>query len=186
MTHARRIQLPAAWPGLAPSGALVLPIPTRFWTPPSSPVQVDGLRFVPKAELHVTLLGQDKLRRLYGESRLQRAAVRAALRAAFADTDWFFARGGPRLRLQKRCTGGARIGSVVELIDQPGLAAFVARVRAATGVDVPAGPAHVTLYTAGDARGIGVPDEAALREFTVREVGMHELRAPAIKPVRAT
>ena len=172
----RAIELRAAWPGLAPTGALILPIPVRVWAPPSSPVQLDGLRFAPKSELHVTLLGHDKLRRLYGESRLGRGAGRGALREAFEEIDWSFTRGGAWLRLQELRKGGARIGSVVELIDQPGLAAFVDRVRAKAGVDVPAGPAHVTLYTSGDARGIGVPDEAALRELTVREVGPDELR----------
>jgi hypothetical protein len=175
--HGRRIELHAVWPGLAPTGALILPIPVQVWAPPASPVRLDGLRFAPKSELHVTLLGRDKLRRLYGESRLGRRAVRGVLRAAFETIDWSFARGGRRLRLQKLRKGGARIGSVVELIDQPGRAAFVDRVRAQTGVDVPVGPAHVTLYTSGDARGIGVPDEAALREFTLREVGLDELRA---------
>jgi hypothetical protein len=175
--YGRRIELHAVWPGLAPTGALILPIPVQVWAPPASPVQLDGVRFAPKSELHVTLLGRDKLRRLYGESRLRRHAVRGALREAFQDSDWSFARNGPCLRMQKLRKGGARIGSIIELVDLPGLAAFVERVRAKTGVDVPPGPAHVTLYTSGDPRGIGVPDEAALRELTLREVGPEELCA---------
>jgi hypothetical protein len=163
------------WPGIAGSGSLLLPIPRALWAPPAEAVSIDGMRFAPKTELHVTLLGRAKLQALY-RGRLDRRQVRDALRRAFCACDWAFARTGRLSRLEKRRPGGARVGSIIEAIEQPALAAFVARLVEATGVVVAAGPPHVTLYACGDPRGIGVEDEDALHSLTVRELDSDELR----------
>lgn len=167
------------WPGWTPQKTLVLPIPADKWPPPTSAVVIDGLTFEPKSELHVTLIGRGIGQSLHGEPGGRRAHRLQDVREAFADFDWEFAHTGLFLRLEKRELPGhgrgRAIGSIIERIEMPALAAFydVLAHLLERGLSIP--PPHVTLYTTGRARGIGIPDAATLQRLTVREVEPSEL-----------
>ena len=163
---------------LSPQHTLVLPIPRRTWPPPTQPVTLDGLLFVPKRELHITLVGSALGREL--RAAVAGSSLDAAIAAAVAAQDWRFTRSGRLLRLQKSIddAGTTRtVGSIIELIDVPAMALFHAMLARLLGHALPVPPAHVTLYTQGSLKGIAVPNDADLQALRVREVDAMELLA---------
>jgi len=165
------------WPGWSQQKTLLLPIDPAAWPAPTVPVLLDGHHFVPKPELHVTLvgraLGQHLLASL-GERRYRTLAARTA----YESLDWTYVRSHTLLRLEKHgAEGGAddRMGALIELIELPAMVEFHRQLGLLLGRELPVPPPHVTLYTAGKAKGIGVPNANALREFTVRPVAITEL-----------
>ena len=162
---------PGSAPGWTAAGTLLLPIAATAWPLPATPLSLDGIAFIPKRELHVTVVG-----RALG-AELHEAGLRDAVVSACTPLDWRFVRCGHWLRLQARA-GGRRRHSIIERIELPALGILYATLGALLGRQPPVPPAHVTLYTAGDEQGIGVPDAAALARRTVRridagELGMH-------------
>ena len=160
--------MPVPIPAWTDAGTLLLPVPATTWPPPSMPLRLDGIAFVPKRELHVTLVG-----RALG-AELGESGLREAVASASAALDWRFSRGGRWLRLHKRAEGRRR-DAIIELIELPAMAALYARLAAMLGRAPPVPPAHVTLYTGGDDQGIGLPDAATLARCTVRRVDADEL-----------
>lgn len=176
-TDAPRVTIAAA-PRLSEARVL-LPVPAADVAPPSSPVRMrEGIELAPKSELHITLVGSrlgSDLRRNLGEAFLD-----DALRALAAQFDWRFRRGRRRLLLRKRDhggdDGGARLRhSLIELVDLPAMAPLHRALGRLLGRQLPVPPPHVTLYVAGDPRGIGLPSPAMLRACTLREVAAAEL-----------
>lgn len=153
----------ASWPGFSARGTLVLPLPDA---PPAAPVDIEGLRFEPKRELHVTLIG-------HALGADLRAALRtrcdARVRALFASLDWRHRRLGAFHLIEKHARRDdgrmGRVASVVELIEMPAMAGFHGALGALLGRELPSPPPHVTLYVHGKASGIGVPTPRALRQW---------------------
>jgi hypothetical protein len=161
------------WPHWTDTGTLLLAIAPDAWRPPSRGVRVDGIDFAPKAELHVTIVG----RVLGGEARaaiVGDVAVAAAIDEAITSLDWSWTRRRTWWLLNKH-DGLFEKTSIVETIALPAMREFHARLGTLLGRALPVPPPHVTLHVAGDAEGIGVPDEEAWRRYVVREVAAHEL-----------
>lgn len=158
-----------AWPGWTAHKTVVLPIAPEQWAPPAEPVVVDGLTFLPRRELHVTLVGRGLGPSLHGEP-----GRRQAVREAFSGLDWGFTRSGELLRLEKRELGGhgrgRAIGSIIERIEMPAMAEFYEALAGLLGRGLAIPPPHVTLYTSRRSQGIAVPDVATLRRLTVHAV----------------
>ncbi|MDQ3205887.1 MAG: hypothetical protein M3Q40_05165 [Pseudomonadota bacterium] len=166
-----------AWPGWSAQKTLLLPVLAEHWPPPSRPVEIDGIRFAPKPELHITLLGGRLGRELHtGVGTRQKSR---SLQHAFEAHAWRFRRTGKLLRLEKHEFAeqgiGRRAGSIIELVDLPALGAFYRCIEELLGRQLPVPPAHVTLYTFGRPQGVGVPDPGTLRRSTVRDVETGEL-----------
>jgi len=163
---------PTPWPGLTSRRTLILPVPRREWALPPGERIIDGVAFIPKRELHITLAGRDAIAAV--EDAHGNARAEAILREAFAACDWRYRRTHRYLRLRKRQPPKPDAGSIIERLELPGLADFYCAL-AATGCALPVPPAHVTLWTHARPQGIGVADEAALAELRVRDVQAHEL-----------
>ena len=151
------------WPGWSNENTLVLPLDDA---PPTAPLDVDGRRFEPKQELHVTLVGRElgeELRRVLGD-RLD-----TATRPAFEALDWTIERGGERLIVEKPGTADdgrhATVASVIELVELPALDFYYRWLGGLLGRQLAVPPAHVTLYTHGKAKGIGIPAARSLRSW---------------------
>lgn len=156
---------------------LVLNIPASLWPPPTGDVQVDGLTFSPKDELHVTLMGQALFDEMHAQLSLR---VRRRLLAEARTWQWRIDRTG-ELRLLEHHDptqpGSPPARSIVETIDLVGAEDFYRLHEQHSGRQLPRPPPHVTLYTLGDAGGIGVPDQASLRRLTARTLAREELAA---------
>ena len=159
---------PECSPAWTDGGTLLLPVAATAWPSPDAPLQLDGIAFVPKRELHVTVVG-----RTLG-AHLHEAGLQAETLAVAATLDWRFERCGQWLRLEAR-TDGRRRHSIIERIALPALATLHAWLGARLGRQLAVPPPHVTLYTSGDDRGIGVPDAASLARLSVRAVDAAEL-----------
>ncbi len=157
----------------------MLPVPVSLWTPPADGVGLDGVAFDPKPELHVTLVGGglgDELHAVLGERYLA-----AASRAGFEQLDWSFVRGGRWLMLCKRARVDGEwkeFRSVIERVEMPAMARFHFALGQLLGRELALPPPHMTLFTAGRAKGIGVANGRQLRSYAVREVGAEELGFP--------
>lgn len=152
---------------------LILPIPPDRWVPPCAPATVDGVQLAPKSELHITLIGRrlgDELHAQFDSTYLD-----SAIAAARDAHDWRFGRTGRHLLLRKPIAGDRLAHSLIEMIDLPAMAPFHGALGRMLGRQLQVPPAHVTLYTAGDPRGIGVSSPGRLRALAVREVGIGQL-----------
>ena len=166
-SHRNTPETPTPWPGLTAQCTLVLPVPCHEWALPSEERVIDGMVFVPKRELHITVAGREAVaavEHVHGKARAE-----ITLREAFAVCDWRYRRTHRYLRLRKPQPGCPVAGSIIELLDLPDLADFY-RALAAAGCVLPTPPAHVTLWTHAVPQGIGLADEAALAELRVGEV----------------
>lgn len=161
------------WPGFSDGGSLVLPLPTSAHLAPDMPprIRMDGRELERKDELHLTLL-----------DRKQAAACRehlgdARVRGCFESLHWA-PLGMLRHALLHRPRHGSRgkpeAWTVVELLDEPALAAFRQMLARESGLAFDDGVPHVTVYVAGDPRGIGVPDAATWQARFVRDVDAAE------------
>lgn len=163
-----------SFPGWSQENTLVLPLDEA---PPTVAVEVDGRRLEPKGELHITLVGTtlgNELRRVLGD-RLE-----AGTRPAFEALDWSWSRTGhgalvaKRTRLDDGQRGEA--ASVIEFVELPAMAHFHRWLGQLLGRQLPAPPPHVTLYTQGKARGLGIASERALRGMLRGEFALDALR----------
>lgn len=179
-----RIAMPhPGWPGWTRDGTLLLPIPAESWAPPAHGIQLDGIDFAPKRELHVTLIGRALGRRLRNAIDRETLAF-TDVRGMFAAQDWSVWRTGAYLLLRKyeRTRGRSRVAhSVIELLQMPAMAGFHHALAGRLHIEVEVPPPHVTLYIAGTRQGIGVPTMATLRSLGQRSLEASELPAARIE-----
>ena len=162
-----------ARPHWTAAGTLLLAIPPQAWPPPARGLRLDGIDFSPKPELHATIVGRTLGARLRAAAA-DEPGVAAGVDAACAACDWSWARRRDWWLLRKTADG-ARKASIVERITLPAMAPFHARLGQLLGCPLPVPPPHVTLWVAGDAEGIGVPDAAAWQRHAMRPVTGAEL-----------
>ena len=157
-----------AWPGFQPDGGLLLRLPQdMFPIRAVRSLELEGIHFGVKPELHVTLLN-----RALG-TMLRDALGVDAVRKSFEDQDWAIGRIGDGQLLHKIKLGSPRsvaCGSIIERLELPSLARFRAALAWAAKVEIPEVLPHVTLYAAGDPVGIGLPDLAAVTAAHVADV----------------
>jgi hypothetical protein len=165
---------PSARPHWTPAGTLLLGIADDALPLPEPSLRLDGIEFTRKRELHATIVGHalgSRLRRANAGD----AGMRAAVDAAIAARDWRWRR-CREWALLERHEGDRCRHSVIERIDLPAMADFHRRIGELLGDVLQVPPAHVTLYTAGGPKGIGVPDEATLARLRVRTLDAAELQ----------
>ena len=162
---------------------MLLPIDPGQWSPPVRGLHLDHIDFAPKPELHLTLIGSRLGRELH--ATLAPAFLRAQLERALAKQDWRFTRSGRWLLLTQRtgnghdaAAGAGWRGSIIEPVELPAMRPFHAALGLLLGRQLPVPRPHVTLYTAGDPRGIGLPRPSGLRAVTVRELDSTVLLRP--------
>jgi len=161
----------ARWPGWTAERTLVLPVPVSVWAPPSNAVTLDGVTFQPKPELHVTLVGTALGSELHAVFEKQYLDDRA--RVAFTALDWSFVRTRRFLMLRKQAQADGEpkeFRSVIERLQMPAMRRFHLTLGRILGREVAMPPPHVTLFTAGRDKGIGVASARQLRAHASREV----------------
>jgi hypothetical protein len=155
------------WPGFSARGSLALPLPAAAFEGLSAELAIDGLQLQRKREFHVSLCNRALGARLQAPRAGGPAAAR--LPALFAALDWSWRASGERwLLLEAKQAGPAH--SVVELLHMPAFARFRAQAGELLGEELPAAPAHVTLYVAGDPIGIGIDSQAAFERLRLRRL----------------
>lgn len=156
------------------SGAVILPLPWSIAPPLPPRLVMPEITLAAKNELHLTLL-----------SSMEAAALDAAQCAADAWRRWhdvdpvdpaMVALDGPWWLLRADKPEGTA-WSVVAMARCAAFGRFRARVaQASHGAIAADAPAHVTLFVAGDPRGIGLPSKAAFQSASVRRLTRDEMR----------
>lgn len=161
------------WPGYAPHGTLVLPLPACWLEGRPALLEVDGVLLERKHEAHLTLLDR------VAAALVREACVEEVVRAQFQAHDWRVVPGAEHWLLRRTLGPGRVAHSVIEIVHAPGLAAFRSSLGARCGVQLPEAPPHVTLYVAGKPTGIGVPDRETFERLRVRRLdAANDLQAP--------
>lgn len=157
------MRTPPVWPGFR-DGGLTIPLPATWFKPSAITLDLDGVLLRIKDEFHVTLLDQAD------GSQILDVLDEAQVRTLFENDDWEISHtgNGVLIRKEKTDTGAALVcHSLIELVKLPAMQRFRAKLANAAGIALPEAPPHVTLYTAGDPKGIGLPHEQALINGTV-------------------
>jgi hypothetical protein len=153
--------------------SLIIPLPWSDVPLPESPVYIDGDRFEPKSELHVTVIGKKAGREV--QARLSRAAQNEdTLRKDFENIDWSFTP-GTRVHALLHATRKPREGTIVLPLNMPGMVMFYECLKSQGLVTGDAPPPHITLYHRNCPGGIGVPDQETLADLTVQTLTVDAL-----------
>jgi hypothetical protein len=165
------------WPGFNDNDTVLIDMSNEPFDLPKSSFYINGQHFVRKDELHVTLLGS-KLGRLLQDRQATDPASEDDIRAIFEAIDWSYAQTGPCYLLSRQ-RGAIRQGSIIMLIDMPGLKVFYEALidKGYIEKDTPLPPAHVTLYTHNNPHGIGVPNQDVLETLSIRSLSIDDLEA---------
>jgi len=146
-------------------GRILLPLPPGDFGAYSPVVEIAGRTFSAKAEYHITLVGSDL------------AATIAALPAGRSRLLGLLAEVGGwppwRYRLLdeyvhvRKVEGELTNESIVVMAEVDQAAEFYDALDRLAAAPLPRPPLHVTLYTCGDARGIGLPTLEILKQRAV-------------------
>ena len=155
------------WPGFNSRGSLLLSLPDEAFAQLPPTLALDGIAFERKREFHVTLLDRETGTRIRAQELA--GAVRPSVRELFEGEDWQCRRTDARWLLREDKPEGA-VHSIIELLDLPALVRFRHNVGWAHGQPLPATPAHVTLYVAGNDIGIGLASKAEFQRLRLRRL----------------
>lgn len=164
------LPLQPRWPALRPGRSLVWPLPDDVFAALAPERTVDGLLLRRKSEFHATLLDAAATARLAAAlAALPRSRAQHWRRGVLA-LDWRWRRSGECWLVARPAGDTPAAHSIVERIEQPAQHVFRRLAGTLLGDPLPAPLPHVTLYTHGDAGGIGLADEASFRERRVRRL----------------
>jgi hypothetical protein len=155
-----------------PSGAVILPLPWSTAPPLAERLVLPEATLTPKHELHLTLLSSMEANAL-DRARATRDAWRQLVDDAWQQTSSIALTGPYWLLCADKPEG--RIWSVVVMVR----AAAFPRLRALAasrsgGIIAADAPAHLTLFVAGRARGIGLPSRQEFERLRVRRLTRSE------------
>jgi hypothetical protein len=131
-----------------------------------APVDFQGKTFMPKEEVHITVIGSNPGQQLAAAMAEDDALV-GKMRAAVADYNWAYELKDEWYHVLREDEAGPA-ESIIRMARVPQLEPFYRRVEVLAAVHIPPRPAHVTLYTWNDPDGIGL---ATWQEFERRVTG---------------
>jgi hypothetical protein len=155
------------WPGRSSTGSVILPLREARHAPCAERLALGWLPFLPKKELHLTLLSS-------GEANELAAHLSEDVwRDAFEALHWTLIPSGKAVVLHENKPKGLEY-SVVTPVECPALNAFRQRLSEASGAFLSPTQPHVTLWVRPKGRGIGISSTEQYQEFFVRELEPEE------------
>lgn len=141
------------------------------------------VKFQPKDEVHITIIGK-ALAREISELAKRKPEIRFKIQKAIDETDWSYKKINKFYHVSKDKEkedeeGNPRIvhaESIIQMVEVPQVEKFIEKLESILGHKIEIPPTHVTLYTVGDHRGIGIPDSSAFTRYVEREVREDELQ----------
>jgi hypothetical protein len=137
----------------AESGYLVLRLERDFGGLPDTEVVFKGKVFKPKEELHITIVSREAAEKMKAhlEARPEdREVVETLIEAA----DWTYRKGSQYFHVREE----PEVETLIQMAEVRGLDPFYRRISRLIGHKLELPPTHITLYTRGTERGIGLPD----------------------------
>lgn len=141
------------------------------------------VKFQPKDEVHITVIGK-ALAKEISELAKRMPEIRTTIRKAIDETDWSYKKINKFYHVSKEKEkedeeGNPRIlhaESIIQMVEVPQIEKFFEKLASILGHKIEIPPTHVTLYTVGDHKGIGIPDNIAFTRYVEREVRQNELQ----------
>lgn len=156
-----------AWPGRSATGSVILPLHIDLGGCPAT-LSLPEITLRRKTEVHLTLLSTREAELL--ASRL----LEAEWQNAFDGEQWEIGLLDEfELLCEERASEPTRF-SVIRHMHCPSLNAFRQQLAEAAGMDLAETLPHVTLYTAGHERGIGLSSLADHARFRIRALAREE------------
>ena len=172
----------SVWPGFNEKGSLIIPLEWSEVPFPQRPINVDGERFEPKHELHVTVIGKESGRAIQ-EKILLGPLNDSTLPQDFEEIDWSFKPGDVVHLLSREKVNPEEGAIVLEKtiilpLHMPGMTAFYKCLKSHNllPTNTPGPPPHITLYSRNCPGGIGVPDEQTLIKLREKIIPISDLR----------
>lgn len=151
--------LPACAPAFDEVGRLLLPLREDDFGAHAQAVELNGRRFIAKTEHHITLVGSELAARI-GASPAARCALIEYLGTRASVRSWRYRLDPGYLLIGKEPPADDL--SIVVMVTLSDADALYSVLDGALGEPVPRPPLHVTLYTAGNARGIALASAEVL------------------------
>lgn len=165
------------WPGFTETGSVLIRLVPESFRFSSNTIAINGVTYEAKHELHITLAGSNS-GQILKEKILLDQSVNDTLKHIFESIDWRFSLSGP-VHVLSRKKDSILQGSVIMLINMPGISEFYQLVKKAGIMDpeIPVPPPHITLYTYNCPRGISVPGPEALDALSVKTLTLAEFNS---------
>lgn len=143
------------------------------------PVRYQGKVFQPKSELHITIVSQDAAERVrqYLESHPDDAHEFQDL---ISSTNWSYLKKQEFYYVEEE----PGVETLIQMVEVPSLNAFFSSLSSIVGKGFILPPTHVTLYTRGTEKGIGLPNQETFQERAKAAVQPGEIRAEDDPPAR--
>lgn len=156
-----------SWPGRSATGSVILPLHVGLDQLPNT-LSLAEITLIRKAETHLTLLST-------GEAEhLATHLLETEWQHAFDSEQWKIGLLDAFDLLHEERAHEATRFSVIRHLHCPALNAFRQRLAEAAGMDLAETLPHVTLYTAGHERGIGLTSLADYHARRVRQLSFAE------------
>jgi hypothetical protein len=141
------------------------------------------VKFRPKDEVHITIVGK-ALAKEISELAKRKPEIRSKIQKVIDETDWSYKKINKFYHVSKDKEkedeeGKPRIvhaESIIQMVEVPQIGEFFEKLESILGHEIEIPPTHVTLYTVGDHRGIGIPDRTAFTRYVEREVRQDKLQ----------
>jgi hypothetical protein len=156
------------------SGYLVLRLARDFAGLPEGAVEYREKTFQPKEELHITLVSRDAAEQVAAHLKQDPSAGRA-IRRLIAETGWTY----HRLDEYYHIVAEPGVETIVQMAAVPGVEALYRKLQALVGSPLEPPPTHITLYTLGIDKGIGLPTRAEFDRLAKGPVQPAELKSRA-------
>jgi len=133
-----------------------------------------------KNELHITIIGSNLMSLIKEKLKTNRYQKDLFLRA-IAETDWSYELLDKFYHLVKEADDISEKGkvsgeSIIQMVHVPELEKFYGKLEAIIGEKILQRPTHVTIYTYGNQRGIGVNIQSELEKYSHGEVALDQLK----------
>ena len=156
------------WPGLNENDSVIIALKPEDFCLAKNSIEITGDRFMPKKELHVTVIGSKLGLILQQEIKLDQT-IKQSLENTFENIDWSFKQTAS-VHMLSRSKNNTVEKSIIMRIEMPGMLEFYDQLKSLglleAGTPVP--PPHVTLYTHHCPSGIGVPSDEILDILTTK------------------
>ena len=141
------------------TGYLVVNIDKTSYAFLDRPVRWENRIFQPKSELHITIISLDAEKVLRGTA--QNAEMLARLQDLVSNTGWRFR----KLNAFYHIVETPGVETLIQMVELPALPDFFTELSRLLGEPFHLPPTHVTLYTIGTEKGIGLPTRAVFEEM---------------------
>jgi hypothetical protein len=168
--HDNRLEQPMGTDFKPEEGFLVVRIDLEGYGLPSYDVRYQGKGFRPKDEMHITIVSRQAAETVQAHLERQPGDLKR-MEDLIHDTDWSY-RKLDRFYYVIEEPGQE---TIIQMVEVPSLEEFYQRLGEILGRSLDVPPSHVTLFTHGTSKGIGLPTRQVFDELVKAQVKPDEV-----------